>query len=238
VLRAFRPGDGFLGNQEIAQRTDLPKATISRLTYTLTNLGYLSYSERLEKYQLGVGVLALGFAFLSNLAIRQLARPLMQELANDTGAGVGLAERHRRDMIYVEYCAPRDVMTFRQEVGDRMPMATTSLGRAYLCALPKGERDHLLDLLEDREPDRWEQVEAGVRKALGDFEQRGFCSSMGEWNSDVNAIAAPLVVNERSIYAFNCGGPAYRLSVDYLEREVAPLLKNMVQNVEASMIRF
>jgi DNA-binding IclR family transcriptional regulator len=42
VLRAFHPSDGLLGNQEIAARTNLPKPTVSRLTYTLTKLGYLT----------------------------------------------------------------------------------------------------------------------------------------------------------------------------------------------------
>jgi len=52
VLRAFHPNDGLLGNQEIAARTKLPKPTISRLTYTLTKLGYLTPVPRFEKYQL------------------------------------------------------------------------------------------------------------------------------------------------------------------------------------------
>src|SRR2546423_2338793 len=52
VLRAFHPNDGLLGNQEIAARTNLPKPTISRLTYTLTKLGYLTPVPRFEKYQL------------------------------------------------------------------------------------------------------------------------------------------------------------------------------------------
>ena len=49
LLRAFSFDDSFLGNQEIAARTGLPKPTISRLTHTLTKLGYLNYSERLGK---------------------------------------------------------------------------------------------------------------------------------------------------------------------------------------------
>src|ERR1700751_6481155 len=52
VLRAFQPNDGLLGNQEIAARTSLPKPTVSRLTYTLTKLGYLTPVPRFEKYRL------------------------------------------------------------------------------------------------------------------------------------------------------------------------------------------
>ena len=59
VLRCFRPGEQFLTNAELAKRCGIPKPTITRLTYTLTKLGYLNYSEHLAKYQLGAGVLAL-----------------------------------------------------------------------------------------------------------------------------------------------------------------------------------
>src|ERR1700761_9381206 len=56
VLRAFQPHDGLLGNQEIAARTNLPKPTVSRLTYTLTKLGYLTPVPRFEKYKLAPAV--------------------------------------------------------------------------------------------------------------------------------------------------------------------------------------
>ena len=67
VLRAFTHGSVVMGNQDIARITGLPKPTVSRMTYTLTKLGYLSYSQQLEKYQLDSGVLALGYAYVSNL---------------------------------------------------------------------------------------------------------------------------------------------------------------------------
>jgi len=75
VLRAFRPQDGLLGNQEIAARTNLPKPTISRLTYTLTKLGYLTPVPRFEKYQLAPAAMALGLVMNSGLygATRKIA---------------------------------------------------------------------------------------------------------------------------------------------------------------------
>lgn len=238
VLRAFKPGDGFLGNQELAQRTGLPKSSISRFTYTLTKLGYLTYSERLEKYQLGSGVLALGYAYVSNLAIRQIARPLMQELAENTGTAVGLASRDRFEMIYVEYSAPSKVKTFRHEIGDRIALATSALGRAYLAALPDDERDYFLSYVEKKSGEDWPAIQAGVEREVASFRQKGYCTSFGEWDKDVNGISVPLTVGEGHIYTFNCGGPTYRLTPDYLRNEVAPQLKNMVRNIEAMIIRY
>ena len=77
VLSAFRAGDGALGNLELARRTELPKPTISRITHTLTQLGYLSYNSRLGTYELGGRTLTLSYAALANLDIRRVARPIM-----------------------------------------------------------------------------------------------------------------------------------------------------------------
>ncbi|MCR8924338.1 IclR family transcriptional regulator [Dasania sp. GY-MA-18] len=238
VLRAFEPGDGFLGNLEISKRTNLPKSSISRITYTLTKLGYLTYSERLEKYQLGSGVLALGYAFVSSLGIRQIAKPLMQELANTTGTAVGLANRDRLKMIYLEYCAPVKVTTFRHEIGDRVPLATSSAGRAYLAALQEEERNYFLSYLEKKSGDNWPEIKKGIDEAISSYKENGYCYSWGDWDKDVNGVSVPFVMSQGHIFTFNAGGPAYRLSPEFCMQEVAPQLKNMVRNIEATLIRY
>jgi len=95
VLRAFQPNDGLLGNQEIAARTNLPKPTVSRLTYTLTKLGYLTPVPRFEKYQLAPSAMALGYAALANLGLRHLSEPFREEVMRATGGAVAVGGRDR-----------------------------------------------------------------------------------------------------------------------------------------------
>ncbi len=234
VLRAFAPNHALLGNQEIARATGLPKPTVSRLTYTLTKLGYLTYSDRLGKYQLGAPALSLGYAVLSNMGIRQLARPAMQELADHSGASVALGSRDRLSLIYIEYCRSNAAVTLRLDLGSRVPIATTSMGRALLAALPESERVHLMDFIAKREPDRWPQIRAGIERGLEDYANRGFTLSIGEWKADVNAVGVPLIPADGSpIIAFNCGAPSFQLSRERLETDIGPRLVNLVRGVEA-----
>src|SRR3981189_700852 len=100
VLRAFRPHDGLLGNQEIAARTNLPKPTVSRLTYTLTRLGYLTPVPRFEKYQLAPAALSLGYAALANLGVRHLSEPFREEVMRETGGAGSVGRRARLSMIF------------------------------------------------------------------------------------------------------------------------------------------
>ena len=148
VLRAFHPNDGLLGNQELAARTNLPKPTISRLTYTLTKLGYLTPVPRFEKYQLAPSAMALGYAALANLGVRHLSEPFREELMRETGGAVAVGGRDRLSMIYFGQSRGMTIGV-QLDVGSRIPIATTAMGRAYLWALPEEERATLLrDLRE------------------------------------------------------------------------------------------
>ncbi|MDB5737924.1 MAG: IclR family transcriptional regulator [Sphingomonas bacterium] len=75
VLGAFRVNDPPLSNQELARRTGLPRPTISRMTYTLTELGYLTYHERLGSYELGGSALVLGHVARANFNALERSSP-------------------------------------------------------------------------------------------------------------------------------------------------------------------
>ena len=233
VLRCFKPGERFLGNQEIAARTGLPKPTVSRLTYTLTNLGYLNYSEKFGKYYLGTAVLSLGYSLLANMDIRQIARPLMQELAEYAQASVALGIQDRLNMIYIEAYRSSSTVTLTLDVGSQIPIATTSMGRALLCALPERERENLMEQIRIRNEAAWPKIKGGIEQALKDYEEKGFCFSLGDWKKDVHAVAAPLIPSDGSrVLVFSCAGAAFQLRRHMLEDDIGPRLLNLVTNVK------
>ena len=236
ILSAFTPADGLLGNQEIAARAGLPKATVSRLTYTLTKLGYLTHLERLEKYQLAPAALSIGYSALANMRIRQIARPYMQELADYSGASVALGSRDRTNIVYIEHCRSEQAVMLRLDLGSRIPMATTAIGRALLAVMPDNERRWIMTHIERREGERWPKVRAGIERAIKEFATRGFTLSVGDWQPDVFAVGVPLIPSDgSSAIAFNCGAPAFQLTRERLEKDIGPRLVNTVRNVEAAL---
>jgi len=118
ILRAFKRGDRALGNKEIARRTGLPKSSVARIAYTLTRLGYLEFLPEEEKYSLGIGVLALGQRYLSGLDVREVARPLMQGLADFSKATVALAARDDVNMVFLEIRHGDPLFRLRLDVGE------------------------------------------------------------------------------------------------------------------------
>ena len=236
VLRAFTPTEGLLGNGELVARTGLPKPTVTRFTYTLTKLGYLTYVERLGKYQLAPAALALGYSALANMRIRQLARGPMQKLADYADASIALGTRDRLDLIYVEHCRGKHGMMLRLGLGSRIPMVTTAMGRALIAGLPETERDWLLGYLRRDAGKGWPKIRAGIERAIDDVATRGFTLAIGEWERDINAVGVPLLAPDGSgAFAFNCGAPSFQFTRDRLERDIGPRLVNMVRNVEVDL---
>ena len=138
MLRCFRHGVNALGNLDLARLTGLPKPTISRITYTLTELGYLRYHPDTGKYSPGYGVLALGYGLLAGLEVRELAKASMTELARQTGGAVALGAFDGDAMTYVEAVHGSSALYLRLPVGYRASL-DSAMGRAYLASLPEDE---------------------------------------------------------------------------------------------------
>jgi DNA-binding IclR family transcriptional regulator len=236
VLSCFRSGTRMLGNQEIAERCALPKSTVSRLTYTLTKLGYLHYVRESGKYRLGTATLALGSAVLGRFDVRDLARPLMQELADATGTSVALGARQRLSMVCIEVCKSNAVLSLNMEVGMRLPLATSAIGRAYLAVSSDIERADLLEQIKELDHLAWPAIKQGIEAGLREYSTAGVSASFGEWQADVNGIAVGFRPgNGLPQMAINCGAPAFKVSSEYLLNEVRPKLLDLVRKIETGL---
>src|SRR5690242_8981237 len=236
VLRAFHPNDGLLGNQELAARTNLPKPTISRLTYTLTKLGYLTPVPRFEKYQLAPSAMALGYAALANLGIRHLSEPFREEVMRATGGAVAVGGRDRQSMIYFGQSRGSETVGVQLDVGSRVPIATSAMGRAYFWALGEDERAALLRDLREHYGSRWPKLRDGLERSGETVAKCGFALSVGDWHDDIGAAGVALKLNDGTgPYAFNCGAPAFRFTEERLMTDIGPRLVTMVRKIEAAL---
>jgi DNA-binding IclR family transcriptional regulator len=231
LLRCFTPQTPTLSNGELAERAGLPKSTVSRLTRTLVDLGYLRQDGR--AYSVGASVLALGYAALGNLRVRDVARPHMQALADATQTLVSLATRDRLSMIYLENCRGANNVTLRVAVGTQLPIASTSVGRAFLAGLPEAERSFLAKQLAAREGKAWRTQAAALEHELERYAQHGYCLSLGEWKKDTNAAATPvLLAGGHDLLVLSIGGPAFAVTARQLEEDLAPRLVALARHVE------
>lgn len=233
VLGAFGPDNRPIGNAEIAERVGLPKATVSRLTFTLTELGYLVHDPDIGRYSLGPAVLTLGYDVMAQMEIRDVARPYMQELANYADASVYLGVPNGTEMIYIEACRTPATMAIRLGVGSRIPLATTSMGRAYLLALPEDAREALIARIAEETGPDWSKTEPLLREALARAEERGFALSGGDWISEANSAGAAIRrADGYPVYGVNVGGLRSIVTNARLLSDLGPRLLGVAQQIE------
>jgi DNA-binding IclR family transcriptional regulator len=236
VLACFRGGATALTNQEIAQRCELPRSTVSRLTMTLTKLGYLIHLEDSGHYRLGTACLALGSSMLARLDVRKVARPMMQELANFARASVSLGVRDRLSMLYIEGCRSSEALALTLDAGSRIPLSTSAIGRAWLAAIPDRERLDVMEQLKELDSVSWPRIKRGIDQGMDDYRKLGVTCSFGEWQKDVNGIACALQPGGgMPAMALNVGGPSFMLPPDFLLHEVKPRLLHMVAQLETAL---
>ena len=233
VLRAFGVDNRPIGNAEIAVRVGLPKPTVSRLTFTLTEAGYLVYNADIERYSLGPGVLTLGYDVIAQMEIRDIARPYMQELANYADASVYLGAPNGTEIIYVEACRTTGSMTIRLGVGSSIPMMVTGMGRAFLAALPEKEREALFVKVRPSYGADWPAIEAKALTAIAYAREHGYALSEGDWVSEARSAGVAIRrADGYPVYAINVGGLRSIVTDTRLVSDLGPRLVGVARQIE------
>jgi len=232
VLRRIAAADAPLSNRELTELTGIPKPTVSRITATLVSAGFLFRLPDSERFVLTSSVLELSNGFLRNFDIRARARPFLIELAERTSLSVHLAVRDRLDMVVIDAIKPRSaVLVSRLEVGSRMDLSRTAVGRAYLAALADTDRQNLLMGLQAAAGDEWGHIGNRLQAALQETAEQGFAIATGEWHEGLNAIAAGFIGPSGERYAVNCGGSAHQCPRDWLVSRAAPALLETIDRI-------
>jgi DNA-binding IclR family transcriptional regulator len=233
VLAAFRNSSGALSNADLAAHTGLSRPTVSRLTYTLAQLGYLKRDAK-GRFQLGLGVLAAAYPVLSALKVRQMARPLMRDFAAYAGGTVSIAMPFGLDFIYVETLRTTDAVPHVPDVGFTSTMATTAVGRALLSLYT---RDEVESYVARVKAERAEETQYVLERTLPDMElckERGFAVSLGEWRREIFGVAAPLYRTAGGdCLSVNCGIPSFRFSAEQIERECGPRILGLARSIRS-----
>jgi DNA-binding IclR family transcriptional regulator len=160
----------------------------------------------------------------------------MQELSEYTKASVHLAVNDRLSMQVVD--TYWNSASFVIDIGSRVPAATTSLGRAYVSALPPPERKRILEAMRLARPADWAVNRKRFEQAFRDHEEHGFCLGLGDWRREINAVAAPLLLEDGSgPIVIGCSGAAFQLEPDMLKRDVGPRLLALLGNVRSGLAR-
>lgn len=132
ILDSFGARDVYLGVNEIARRTELPKSTVSRLVREMQAAGFLE--RKCEKVGLGLQMFEWGERASRRRSVREVALPFMADLREATRQTIHLAVLDGTEVLYVEILRQENAPRLPSRVGGRLPAHATGVGKALLAA--------------------------------------------------------------------------------------------------------
>jgi DNA-binding IclR family transcriptional regulator len=228
LLRCFDATAPLLGNAELVRRCGLSRSAVSRLTYTLCELGFLKQDAASRKYRLGATAVAVGYPLLLSLEIRQRARPAMQALAREAHGAVFLGMRDRHRMVLIESCRAEPHAGIGLDIGASLSMVGSAVGRAWLAGAQRFEREEVLRAVKRAEPDAFEQHWDAVKHERLRFGKSGYCVSdeLGA-QGQVSVAAALAGARAGEGVVLGCAAPAAAGAQEAIGARVARLSEEL-----------
>jgi DNA-binding IclR family transcriptional regulator len=222
VLDALGAAGRDLGTNELARATGINASTVSRLLATLAAAGYVEHVPSSGRYRLGPRVIQLAQGVLARLDVRQIVRPLLEELVAATGETATLSLPGDRDAITADFVPGSASVISVAQVGRPSIPHCTAVGKVMLAYGPRG-----IDALElplPRLTDATIIDPARLAEELDGVREAGYGIAAGEREADLNAVAAPVFDARGLVAIIGLQGPAARLTRARLREVATPVV--------------
>jgi IclR family pca regulon transcriptional regulator len=235
VIRAFGPDRERLSLSEVARATGLTRAAARRFLLTLVKLGYVRSDGR--EFSLRPRVLELGYAYLSGLALPEVAAPHMEELVSRLHESSSISVLDGHHIVYVVRVPTKRIMTVAISVGTRFPAYATSMGRVLLAEMSEDELDrYLSEVTFEALTSRTVTDPGRLRLILADVARQGYAIVDQELEEGLRAVAAPIRgAGDVGTAAINVSAHASRVSMAALRSEILPVLLETAAQIEADL---
>ena len=235
VLKLFGDSEPDLGVTELARRLKLHKSTISRLLSTLEAGGFVQQDPRNGRYRLGLQLATLAGVALTQYDLRDVARPLLQELARAAGETTTLSVLDRDVAVNVDQVLGSQTLQHVGWIGRRLPLHCTAAGKPLLAHLAPEDAERLLAQPLERYTARTITSAAQLRRELDRVRGQGYVVVAEEYEEALSAVGAA-VFDHRSevVGSITVSGPSFRMTETRLP-ELVTLVQQTAGGISARL---
>ena len=194
LLDCFWRAGGSLSLTELVQQTGWAKSTVHGLLASMTDSAVVEQDKTDGRYRLGYHLYELGSSVSATWDVIGVIRPLLQELAAETGESAYLARLSGDELILVECVEPKN-SGFRvyNEPGTRIPLHCSSQGKCILSAMEPERARKILERkgmpqLTSGTITTWE----GMESQLELTRELGYSVERGEYRTGLQSVGAPV----------------------------------------------
>ena len=223
VLSSEGPG---LSLGEISDKLDLHKSTAHRLTMVLERHKLIERNSVSGRYRLGLKLFELGSRAISQLDLRERARPVLDQLVLETGETVHLGILDNTEILYLDKVEPTRSVRMASSVGRRNPAYCTAMGKAILAYSTDAQveaivRKHGLKAMTSNTITSFLDLKAELKS----IRERGYSVDNEEIEEGVRCVGC--VVRNFSgvpVAAISVSGPAFRVTREKVKGLSQPVI--------------
>lgn len=224
IFESFSRERSSLTLQEIAERIELAKSTTFRIVQGLEQAGYLVRLEN-QKYCLSFRFTRLAGFVNSTLGIREIARPIMAELAERTKETVSIHTVSGRNRVCIDAMATASSLRSVVQPGEQIRLQSGSGSKVLMAFMPKAQLAPILASIA-----RSTKRKAEMLAELAKIRDQGYAVSHGERLLGLSAISAPIKdASDEVHYCLTVAGPTVRIQVK--EKEFTRLVVTAAANI-------
>jgi len=238
VLQAFGEADHPLTLSEIATALRANNTTATRLCYTLTELGFIQRDGQ-RRYHLTPKVLTLGHSYISGLAWYEVAQYYLEKLFREVQETVSLSILEGSEIIYVLRIRKRKYLPFDIQIGTKLPVYCTAMGKVLMAMGPPQKTQSILKTLE------FKSLTAHTITRLDKFleeldrvRKKGYGINDEELSIGNRSVAAPILDEHGyAVAAIHIALPTTEHSRSQMEKILAPQVIKTAHEISEALIK-
>jgi DNA-binding IclR family transcriptional regulator len=234
LLEAWDPGEVWLTNSTLAERSGMTRSSVSRLASVLVRLGYLAADPvRRGRFRLTTNTLELGFGSSLGSEIASCALPELTRLASDLDVYAAISIRHNdRIQIIENVASPLHPDAVCADVGTLLPICRSVSGLAAMSSLPQHEISPLVARLRSQYGKGWPHLNRNVNRSRDEYVEKGYCASVATLSQHVGAVAIPIQpAGSNEVVVLACGMAAHDYYSERIDRVIAPAMLEVAERL-------
>ncbi|MCC3144531.1 IclR family transcriptional regulator [Halanaerobium sp. Z-7514] len=234
ILEKLVESENGMGVTELSRELGLHKSTVYRLLDTLKYRGYLEKNEDNQKYIAGIKLFELSSRVLNDIDSRIRVRPYLEELMEKTKETIHLGILDDGEIIYLDKVESTATIRMYSQVGRRVPVHSTSLGKAILAHLPENKVREIINKkgLEAKTENTITDIDK-LLKHLKKVKKQGYAVDDEEQEENIRCIAAPIFNHKGEVISsFSLSAPISRMGEERMEK-----LKKLIVEYSSKMSR-
>lgn len=239
VLEAFSEAGHALTLSEIAKALKANNTTATRLCYTLTELGFIQKDNQ-KRYHLTPKILTLGHAYISGLPWYEVAQYYLERLFGEVQETVSLSILEGSDIIFVLRIRKKKYLPFDIQVGTRLPVYCTAMGKVLMALGPPEKTQPILQALEFKPltTHTITRLDKFVEE-LDRIRKKGYGVNDEELSIGNRSVSAPILDQKGyAVAAVHIAMPTADYSRSQMEKTLAPQVMKTAREISEALIKY